>query len=120
MLQKAMIVGIGSALGAVLRYEIYMWLPDKGIGLETMIVNTIGSFFLGLLTAVFSDRKRKTVSLLWGTGACGGFTTMSTFAADVFHLMENEILLGIVYIALTLFFGIGAGLSGILVGRRMK
>ena len=85
-------LGIGSALGAFLRYKltesplIFNTLP-----VNVLIVNVIGSFILGLFIVLsqqwYLDQK---YSLFTAIGFCGSLTTMSFLALDSTNLLENH------------------------------
>lgn len=93
-------VGLGGAVGALLRMYIDLWLPFQ-FPLATVSVNIIGSFLLGFITALLLYKKNhEWIKAGIGTGLCGGFTTMSTFAADVFSLYMTQ---SIIYTAFYLF-----------------
>eukprot|EP00035_Acanthoeca_spectabilis_P028551 m.471237 g.471237 ORF g.471237 m.471237 type:complete len:128 (+) comp30758_c0_seq1:201-584(+) len=95
MLEHAL-VGVGAGAGAMLRFSI---AQRAAAGAATANagkihamwaiagVNVIGSFGLGCLAGSKTSRKR---SLLLGTGACGGFTTYSTFAVDAAQLLREQ------------------------------
>jgi CrcB protein len=79
------LVAAGGAVGAVLRHELARRLDrdDGALPVGTLAVNVLGSFVLGFVTAVgASDRTL----LLVGTGACGAFTTFSSFSFDTVSL----------------------------------
>lgn len=80
------LVGLGGALGAVLRYGVYATLPTDGYPLATLAVNVLGSFLLGVVTFVGSDGG---AALFVGVGVCGSFTTYSSFSVDVVRLWED-------------------------------
>ncbi len=76
---EALLVAIGGGAGAALRFTAGHML-DRGFPTGTLLVNTVGSFLLGLL--VGADAGAGPVALL-GTGFCGGLTTYSAFALAV-------------------------------------
>lgn len=80
------LVGVGGIVGAILRHLVGQALSDERLPLSTLTVNLVGSFALALLTFLsVSD----TVLLFLGTGACGSFTTFSSFSVDVVQLWEQ-------------------------------
>jgi len=85
-LEPAHLVGTGGAIGALARHYVATLVDVERFPLGTLTVNVIGSFLLGLLTfaGVGSD-----VMLLVGTGACGSFTTFSSFSFDTVRLWET-------------------------------
>jgi CrcB protein len=52
----------------------------------TLVVNVVGSFTLGVVT--FAGAGDPVVSFV-GTGACGAFTTFSSFSVDTVRLAED-------------------------------
>lgn len=83
-------IGIGAAIGTIGRYELNLLTLDTGYPFGTMIENLLGSLLLGFLTAWFIVFVPKTwVKTGLGVGLCGGFTTMSTLAADAMILFHT-------------------------------
>tara|TARA_Y100000758_G_scaffold134782_1_gene95381 strand:+ start:501 stop:854 length:354 start_codon:yes stop_codon:yes gene_type:complete len=80
------LVGVGGALGAVLRYLIGEWMPD-GFPWGTLTVNLVGSLILGILVGMSLSAE---MGLLLGTGIMGAFTTMSAYSVDLVELFENS------------------------------
>ncbi|WP_267639186.1 fluoride efflux transporter CrcB [Haloarchaeobius amylolyticus] len=77
----AYLVGVGGAFGAVLRHWVYTRLKREGdpVPRATLTVNVLGSFVLGLVTFAGAGGD---VALFVGTGACGAFTTFSSFGFE--------------------------------------
>lgn len=82
----AYLVGIGGIVGAVLRHLVGLAVANDRFPLGTLTVNVIGSFALGLFTFLSLGDD---ILLLLGTGACGSFTTFSSFAVDTVELWED-------------------------------
>jgi CrcB protein len=82
-----LIIALGGALGAVLRYMIALGVAFP---LGTLTVNVIGSFLMGLAFVWFSTRASGQWPLFLMTGFLGGFTTFSAFSLDVVRLYEAE------------------------------
>jgi|AGTN01.3.fsa_nt_gi Integral membrane protein possibly involved in chromosome condensation len=73
------LVGIGGAIGSVLRYRLSR-LPDfQGLPIGTLVVNATGSFVLALLA--FAPVTGDLYDLLC-VGLLGGYTTFSTFGFE--------------------------------------
>ncbi|AGB17644.1 Integral membrane protein possibly involved in chromosome condensation [Halovivax ruber XH-70] len=85
-LSPAHLVGIGAAVGALLRHWIYTEIAGDEFPWPTLIVNALGSFALGLLA--FGGVGPATMQLL-GVGLCGAFTTFSTFSVETVGLWER-------------------------------
>ncbi len=119
-LSNIIAVGIGGALGAILRYFINMIMAQiSNYPYSTLIENLSGSFVLGVLTALFIQVKVKEwLRVGFGVGLCGGFTTMSTFALDVVLLLDNSYSSMIIYITVTVLGGITLAAIGYLLGMK--
>jgi CrcB protein len=77
----ALLVALGAAVGAPLRY-LAGHLLDHGWPGGTLLVNLVGSALLGGLGGAAVEGNW--LALL-GTGFCGGLTTYSAFAVQTVH-----------------------------------
>jgi CrcB protein len=109
-----LLVGIGGAIGAMLRYVISDIIPSEEFPYGTITVNLLGSLILGFMFgAIAADALISQDNLLlFGTGLLGAFTTMSTFAMETVNLSENEISTTFLYVILTISGSIGLAWSG--------
>ena len=116
------LVAIGGAVGACLRYLVGRWaLVSLGAGLPfgTWTVNITGSFAMGLLAGWLtridgSDELR----LLLGVGVLGGFTTFSAFSLEVFTMINrNEIGLAAAYAVSSVTGSVLALMTGVWLAR---
>lgn len=85
---RILLVGLGGAIGAIFRYGSSGFIYSKfgaGFPWGTIFVNTIGSFLIGALLAFFElrDIESNNIRLFLTVGLLGGFTTFSTFSAEV-------------------------------------
>ena len=113
-------VGIGGALGAMLRYLISMLPVKSEFPLLTLVTNVIGAFAIGVIVALARKfNMPDNVVLLLKTGVCGGFTTFSTFSLEAYNLMDKgRVGLGLLYAVLSLVLCIAAVFLGkMLAGR---
>lgn len=113
MIKAMLIAGCGGFVGTCLRYLTGKWCEhlSQGSGFPwgTFVVNVVGSFLIGLLLGVAEERGvlSSQMSLLLITGFCGGFTTFSTFADDVFLMLDrHQWVLFVAYVALSLALGV--------------
>lgn len=74
------LVAVGAAVGSCLRYLAGRRFDGGPMPAGTIAVNIVGSFLLGLFSALALGGS---VSALLATGFCGGFTTYSAFAVQV-------------------------------------
>jgi CrcB protein len=86
-------VGIGAALGALLRWQLSERLNRlfSEIPPGTLAANIIGGYIVGLALAFFAQREDLPVEwrLLIVTGFCGGLTTFSTFSSEIVSLLQQ-------------------------------
>lgn len=99
-----------------------LWLnrSDQLLFWGTLAANVLACFVLGALLSYFSraDTTSVTLKLLFATGFCGGFSTFSTFVAElVHHGQNNQHGEWIGYILFSLAGGVLALLLGNWLGR---
>lgn len=78
----ALLVALGAAVGAPLRYlagRVLDGRPHQGTPWGTLTVNLLGSAVLGALVGAAVDGH---AMALLGTGFCGALTTYSSFAVQ--------------------------------------
>lgn len=83
-------VGIGGAIGALLRYTISLFfvINDTNFPYSTLFVNMIGSFLLAYITyGLFEKIKvKQLIKLAITTGFFGSFTTFSALSVETLEL----------------------------------
>jgi fluoride exporter len=87
-LMRVLLIGLGGATGSILRYGSQWYVYSKiGVGFPwgTLFVNIFGSFLIGALIAFFELKNIESTNLrlFLTVGLLGGFTTFSTFSAEV-------------------------------------
>jgi|TARA_B110000902_G_C13772188_1_gene384807 CrcB protein len=87
-------IALGGALGACLRYflsQLMLQWFGKGFPFGTLLVNIVGSFFLGFLYSLLEHGQLE--AALWrttiGIGFLGALTTFSTFSVDTLMLFQQ-------------------------------
>lgn len=114
--QTIIAVGLGGFLGAILRaYVVNLsnktFVSDFPYGI--LAVNLTGSFFIGVLFALFAIQTfSDPFKAFLTTGFLGALTTYSTFAIESFFLLETSLFLGLSNIFFNLFGSILAAASG--------
>lgn len=103
-------VALGAGVGSGLRYLVALRL-DAAMPWGTLAVNLIGSFLLGLLSALSLSADLSALTMI---GFCGGFTTYSAFAGRTVELGWRA---GATYAVLTTVGGVLASFLGFAVGQ---
>ena len=115
-MMNCLYVGLGGAVGATGRYLMgHIPLPKLSFPLMTLIINFLGAFLIGIISAaaVKHGSGSSPLVLFLKVGVCGGFTTFSTFALETTTLFEGgKILMGMLYIVLSVCLCMGAVLAG--------
>ena len=86
----ALLVALGAAVGAPLRYLTNHWVREHLGGTPvagTLVVNVVGSFVLG---AVVGAGVGSAPLALVGIGFCGALTTFSTLALEIWDAMSDD------------------------------
>lgn len=121
-----LLVGLGGAVGALLRYQVARLLEKRqkflDFPLSTLVINVSGSLVLGWLTRVSSSllpQFGQAPMLLLGVGVCGAYTTFSTFSYESFQLLRaKQTALALLYaLASLILCGAAAGLGLFGLGR---
>lgn len=103
-----LLVAVGAAIGASIRYAVTQSLRDRGATSHagTLLVNVVGSVILGLLVG---GGVEGTALVMFGTGFCGALTTMSTLALEVWDaIIERRTPHAVATFVLHLVLGLGA------------
>jgi CrcB protein len=119
MVEPTYLIGAGAAVGAVLRYATGRYVSGvvghRPFPYGTFSVNVVGSFVLALFTFLGAGED---LILLVGTGACGSYTTFSSFSVDAVRLWEagDRPLAAWYAVANLLGALIGIGAAAVLAG----
>jgi fluoride exporter len=123
VLERLLLVGLGGAIGSVLRYVTSLlavhWLGEQ-FPYGTLIVNLVGSFAIGLVHQVAIDTLLipDNLRLFLTTGVMGGLTTYSAFSYETARLIETGAWpQAWVNIAITTSVALGLCLLGMATGR---
>lgn len=122
-MQAYLLVGIGGALGALLRFGAQNWIGSlpNGFPVATLLVNIVGSIAMGVLVGVLAKttpQYQNEIRLFVAVGIFGGFTTFSSFSLDAIVLIERgDILLAAVYVVGSVLLSLAGLWMGMLAMR---
>ncbi|MEU8986347.1 fluoride efflux transporter CrcB [Streptomyces sp. NPDC048558] len=107
------VVALGGAIGATARYAASLWWPAQPGGFPWAIfwINVVGCTMIGVLMVIITEVRpaHRLVRPFVGTGVLGGFTTFSTYAVDIQHLVDSgHPSTGLAYLAATLIAALTA------------
>jgi len=123
MISTIGVVALGGALGATMRHGVNIGTVHylgHGYPWGTMIVNIVGSLFMGIMIGKFAQMNQVPyeVRIFLTTGFLGAFTTFSTFSLDFVTLWERGAMLqAFGYMLISVVFSILALAVGLLIMR---
>lgn len=93
-MKHLILIALGGAGGALCRHwlvNVVGQLADSRFPYGTLLVNLIGSFFIGIMYVLITERLTlhpdwRSVAMV---GFLGAFTTFSTFSLETITLLEN-------------------------------
>ncbi len=112
MFKMMLIAGCGGFVDTCGRYLVGKWCSGMWHGsfpMGTFMVNIIGCFIIGLFFGLLEKAEVMTAqeNVLLITGFCGGFTTFSSFADDMWVLgQKGDWLTFSAYLAMSVVFGV--------------
>jgi CrcB protein len=125
MFDRYFVVLLGAGLGGLARYAAGTWIMARYGGrfpLGTFVINVTGSFLIGLLMALFSERFQPHPNwrLFLVVGILGGYTTFSSFEYETFQFIRDGARwMGILYMTGSVLLGyFGVWLGATLASRR--
>lgn len=117
-------VGFGGALGAMARFllsnQVYAWW-GREFAWGTLVVNSLGSFAIGLLMILMIDKFHASVEMrsFLIVGFLGAFTTFSTFSFETYSFLQTgEITKAMLNIGVSVLTGLFAVWLGIWAGKQ--
>jgi CrcB protein len=123
-LMPYVLVGLGGFIGANARFVVARLvgaLFETRFPLGTFVINVSGSFLLGILGPIVTEKvmpSSEAMRLALGVGFLGAFTTFSTFEFETHALFEDgSWLTATTNIVASLFVGLLAVRAGIVVAK---
>ena len=123
MIQVALAVATGGAIGSVLRFLTSTWVVaqwPRHYYLATFAVNVVGCFLIGFLSAYFLLRSDLPLVLRTGlmVGVLGGLTTFSSFSLEVLRLLDaGQVAVASSYLLGSVLGGLLAAWLGMTLAR---
>lgn len=124
-MRKYVFIAAGGALGAVLRVafkNIDYFQYSLTIPADTLLINILGSFLLGLFLTYTYERLdwHPDIRLGIATGFIGAFTTFSTMCKEIAaQLYSGRYYHAALYVFLCVFAGAAAAWLGVMLGQKM-
>ncbi|MCL0312519.1 CrcB family protein [Apilactobacillus sp. TMW 2.2459] len=114
MFEYVFIVGLGAAIGSVIRYIATILLnrlfANHLIPVSTIVINVTGSFILGWLTNSLSNSH---FAFILMSSIIGGYTTFSTYMNETVQLYQSNKIHALLYYLSTIVLGILAATLGL-------
>jgi CrcB protein len=124
-MKQLLLVGLGGALGSMLRFGMSTGLHallGRAFPWGTLFVNVTGSFAIGLLYVLLIER----VALgpewraLLMVGLLGGYTTFSSFSIETLNLIESgDLMRATVNVLASVALCLAAVWAGVSVARQV-
>ena len=119
------LIAAGGAAGAVSRYLVDAWVSERAASAfpwGTFVVNMSGSFALGLLFALATERQvlPADIRLPVMVGFVGAYTTFSTLTLESWRLVEGGAIgLAAANLLGSVALGVVALVAGLSIGRAL-
>ena len=124
-MDRYLVVLAGAGLGGLTRYALGTWIMTRSGGrfpLGTFLINISGSFFIGLLMTLLTERLQPHPNwrLFLVVGVLGGYTTFSSFEYETLQAVrDGERWMGLLYVAGSVLLGyVAVWLGAALTARR--
>ena len=121
MNQPWLLVALGGAIGATLRYGVWRLTVALFGGtwpVGTAIVNVVGSLLLGLIVGLGPKGLPPEVRAFAATGILGAFTTFSTFSVESASLAQRgDVTAAIGNVVVNTVLGISDAVIGLWLAR---
>ncbi len=124
-MDRYLVVLAGAGLGGLARYVAGSWIMVKYGGrfpLGTFIINVSGSFLVGVLMTLFTERFQPHPNwrLFLVVGVLGGYTTFSSFEYEAYQSVRDGAgWMGMLYLTASVLIGyVGVWLGALLSAQR--
>ena len=124
-MDRYLVLLAGAELGGLTRYALGTWIMARSGGrfpLGTFLINISGSFFIGLLMTLLTERLQPHPNwrLFLVVGVLGGYTTFSSFEYETLQAVrDGEHWMSLLYVAGSVLLGyVAVWLGAALTARR--
>jgi len=123
MLMNFLIVGLGGAIGSMLRHSVGLLSLKFGLinfPWGTFGINIFGSLCIGIMAGILAQTTNapQEIRLFIVVGILGGFTTFSAFSLDTILLMERgQYLQAFLYVGGSVLLSFAATFLGLMIMR---
>ncbi|MBI3747509.1 MAG: fluoride efflux transporter CrcB [Chloroflexi bacterium] len=117
------LVGVGGFAGAISRYLVDGFVSDRtggGFPWGTLVINVSGTFLLGLLFAMTTERAILPAEIRGPVmiGFIGAYTTFSTYLLESWRLIEDGAwAMALANLGGSIAIGLVAVAAGMIIGR---
>jgi len=122
-MSTVLLIALGGAIGALIRWKLAHFTNHEHMPIGTLLANVLGSFLVGLATALYADAffaNQGLIAFLYpllAVGLAGSISTMSAVALEmknISRLKNSATTLG--YLTVSVGLSILALLLGIWLG----
>ena len=114
-----LLVFVGGGIGSICRYGLGIMFNPSQFPYGTLLANVLSCILLGILIGLNADKILKDHhKVLLMTGFCGGFSTFSTYSAEIVKLYQDgSFIMAAVYLIGSVILGLVAIFLGISLTR---
>jgi CrcB protein len=116
------VIALGGGLGSIARYGVGTFLPTLPgkFPWGTFTINVSGCFLIGVLMVLITEvaSAHRLIRPFVGVGVLGGFTTFSTYTAEIRGLLQpGTVVIAFGFLAGTLICAMLAVVAGVWLTR---
>jgi CrcB protein len=120
---KYLLIVLGGGTGSLMRYLVGTAIMTRfgaRFPLGTLVINVTGSFLIGLLMTLLTQRSPSTnLRLLLVVGFLGGYTTFSSFEWETWSAVDGGApWIGVINVVASVLMGYAAVWLGALAARQ--
>jgi CrcB protein len=121
---KFLLIALGGGAGSLARYlasTAIMTRLGSGFPVGTLVVNVTGSFLIGLLMTLLTERfaPNPNLRMLLVVGFLGGYTTFSSFEWETYSAVrQGGFWIGVANVTGSVLFGYAAVWLGAFLARK--